>query len=211
MQVNKVYRKLSSSPLGIQVCNKPSLYEAVAPPPPPHTHTHMWHLNLLTSTELDLWTCAYDSFCTNISYFLDWSRVRLLNKPFWPCLIHHKRMYLCLLAPRQWVVSAAHCFSTIPPQTRRKTVKVVLGEFDTQNREGQEVFIDVGKVIKHKKYNSNTLDYDIALIKLKTPLKEYNRYIKPVCLPGEYLTSTNLFWQIEKVCIALINHTIKIY
>ena len=67
-------------------------------------------------------------------------------------------------------------------------MRVVLGEFDTQNREGQEVFIDVGKVIKHKKYNSNTLDYDIALIKLKTPLKEYNRYIKPVCLPGEYLT-----------------------
>ena len=60
-----------------------------------------------------------------------------------------------------------------------------MGEFDTKNKEGREVLIDVGRVIKHAYYNSRTYDYDIALVKLKTPLREWNRYIKPVCLPGK--------------------------
>ena len=82
-------------------------------------------------------------------------------------------------------MTAAHCFNTIPKQNPDETVKVVLGEFDTENDEGQEVLIDVGKVIKHEAYDPSTMDFDIALVKLKVPLEEFNTFMKPICLPGK--------------------------
>ena len=45
----------------------------------------------------------------------------------------------------------------------------------------QEMEID--RIILHPKYSpSNNHDYDVALVKLKTPMR-YNRRVRPVCLP----------------------------
>uniref|UniRef100_A0A8C9D5F1 trypsin n=1 Tax=Panthera leo TaxID=9689 RepID=A0A8C9D5F1_PANLE len=51
----------------------------------------------------------------------------------------------------QWVVSAAHCY--------KSRIQVRLGEHN----------INSAKVIRHPRYNSWTLDYDIMLIKLSSP------------------------------------------
>lgn len=48
------------------------------------------------------------------------------------------------LIDKKWVVSAAHCFQReVQPPFK---LKVVLGEFDTNNDEGNEVIIGVQKV-----------------------------------------------------------------
>ena len=50
------------------------------------------------------------------------------------------------LIDKKWVVSAAHCFQRM--QRPPNVLKVVLGEFDVRNEEGNEVVIAARKVIK---------------------------------------------------------------
>lgn len=56
------------------------------------------------------------------------------------------------------------------------------GEHDVRVVEGYEQIISVDKIIIHPDYDAYTLDYDVALIKLKNPIK-FNRNVRPVCLP----------------------------
>ena len=87
------------------------------------------------------------------------------------------------LLDREWILTAAHCFVVrVNPKFK---LKVILGEFDDQNEEGQEVVAEAVKVIRHPLHRRNTKDYNIALVKLKTPLKEYNDYMRPICLPDQ--------------------------
>lgn len=48
------------------------------------------------------------------------------------------------LIDKKWVVSAAHCFQYLRPQINE--LKIVLGEFDVYNDEGNEVVIAARKV-----------------------------------------------------------------
>ena len=87
------------------------------------------------------------------------------------------------LLDREWILTAAHCFVLrVNPKFK---LKVILGEFDNQNEYGQEVVAEASEVIRHPLHRRNTKDYNIALVKLKTPLKEYNDYMRPICLPDE--------------------------
>ncbi|KAJ0062593.1 hypothetical protein NL108_018162 [Boleophthalmus pectinirostris] len=74
------------------------------------------------------------------------------------------------------VLTAAHCIN----QSRH--IHVVLGEFDTQVKHGNEAVHQVDKVLIHHKYKSDTYHNDIALMKLKTPVT-FTKYILPACLP----------------------------
>lgn len=49
------------------------------------------------------------------------------------------------LIDENWVVTAAHCFQK---PNNGMTLKVILGEFDTQNEEGNEVIIPAKKVVR---------------------------------------------------------------
>jgi len=84
------------------------------------------------------------------------------------------------LIDKKWVVSAAHCFQRMkrPPFE----LKVVLGEFDVNNDDGNEVIIGAKQVINHPRYNDHTKDYDISLVELKSEAS-FSDYVKPVCLP----------------------------
>ena len=87
------------------------------------------------------------------------------------------------LLDREWILTAAHCFVLrVNPKFK---LKVILGEFDNQNKDGQEVVAEASEVIRHPLHRRNTKDYNIALVKLKTPLKEYNDFMRPICLPDE--------------------------
>uniref|UniRef100_A0A5F8G3M6 trypsin n=1 Tax=Monodelphis domestica TaxID=13616 RepID=A0A5F8G3M6_MONDO len=61
-------------------------------------------------------------------------------------------------------------------------IQVRLGEHNNDILEGNEQFIDSAKVIRHPKYNSNTIDNDIMLIKLKTPAT-LNSRVSSITLP----------------------------
>ena len=56
------------------------------------------------------------------------------------------------------------------------------GEHDVRVVEGNEQIIPIDTIILHPKFNRLTLDYDVALIELKNPIK-FNSNVRPVCLP----------------------------
>ncbi|XP_026038170.1 transmembrane protease serine 2 [Astatotilapia calliptera] len=77
---------------------------------------------------------------------------------------------------RYWILSAAHCFkySSSPSLWR-----VYYGDVNLENMFNSRV----QKIIKHKDFDTRTNNYDIALLKLDTPLT-FNNKVRPVCLPN---------------------------
>ena len=61
-----------------------------------------------------------------------------------------------------------------------------LGEHNRNKIEGSEQVIQASKVIPHPNWNMQTLENDIALIKLKNPAK-YDNYVYPICLPEDHV------------------------
>ncbi|XP_042286428.1 transmembrane protease serine 2 isoform X2 [Thunnus maccoyii] len=78
-----------------------------------------------------------------------------------------------------WIVSAAHCFQDYPNpgMWRVRSGGVSLIQMSSGNGKA------VQKIISHEKYDTNTHDNDIALLKLYTPLR-FTRTVRPVCLPN---------------------------
>ncbi len=72
--------------------------------------------------------------------------------------------------------------------------------------------IGVEKIILSPYYNPRTLNNDIALMKLKTPVV-FGKYVKPVCLPNQdqnfpvgtqcYITGMCYFTLIRNILLAL--------
>ncbi|XP_067436417.1 uncharacterized protein [Thunnus thynnus] len=80
------------------------------------------------------------------------------------------------LINNQWVLTAAHCIMGY-----FSIVEVLLGLHSQsgENLNGTSREIEVG--IIHPKYNEFTLENDIALLKLSTPVN-FTDYIQPICL-----------------------------
>lgn len=86
-----------------------------------------------------------------------------------------------------WVVTATHCLYDMvkySAQGKIPHIEVVLGEFNQKKQEHREVLIDVSKLFLHDQYDPNSMDYDIALLKLENPAK-LSKLVRPVCLPDE--------------------------
>ncbi|NP_001121086.1 coagulation factor X precursor [Ornithorhynchus anatinus] len=75
-----------------------------------------------------------------------------------------------------YILSAAHCMH------QAKRFKVRVGERDTEKKDSSEMAHEVEKVIVHSKFVKKTYDFDIAVIKLKTPIT-FRMNVSPACLP----------------------------
>ncbi|XP_042861376.1 transmembrane protease serine 9-like isoform X1 [Penaeus japonicus] len=80
------------------------------------------------------------------------------------------------LVGSRWVLTAAHCV--------RRKLFVRLGEHDLALREGAEVEYKVSRTVIHPKYDSTTVDNDVALLQLPEPVATTPR-IAPACLPEQ--------------------------
>ncbi|KAG7227827.1 hypothetical protein INR49_013621, partial [Caranx melampygus] len=81
------------------------------------------------------------------------------------------------LINKEWVMSAAHCFSSTSPSGWQ----VSLGRQSLQGSNPNEVSRTVARIILHPSYDSITSDNDIALLRLSSPVT-FTDYIRPVCL-----------------------------
>ncbi|XP_031417423.1 transmembrane protease serine 9-like [Clupea harengus] len=81
------------------------------------------------------------------------------------------------LINKEWVVSAAHCFSSTNPNG----LTVYLGRQTQQGSNPNEVSRTVDRIVLHPNYNSRTSDNDIAMLRLSSPV-QFTNFIRPVCL-----------------------------
>ncbi|XP_035695492.1 trypsin-2-like [Branchiostoma floridae] len=79
------------------------------------------------------------------------------------------------LLSENWVVTVAQCIGD-------PTFLVVVGEHDVNNSPEWKETVEVKQIIVHPDYSDVTLDNNIALVKLESPVS-LNDYVQPICLP----------------------------
>ena len=83
-----------------------------------------------------------------------------------------------LIAP-QWVLTAAHCLRR---KNKRRKLLIRVGEYDFTVAEGTEHDLKPAVDFVHKDFNIETIDSDIGLIKLRTPISDVPG-VGYACLP----------------------------
>ncbi|XP_038660370.1 transmembrane protease serine 9-like isoform X3 [Scyliorhinus canicula] len=87
----------------------------------------------------------------------------------------------------RWLVSAAHCFLE---NSNPSIWTAYMGSVNVQ----MGIARNIKTIIRHPRYHSMTLDFDIAVLELSSPLN-FTDYIRPVCLP-----SRNQVFPVGKSC-----------
>ncbi|KAK6487117.1 coagulation factor X [Huso huso] len=171
----------------LQTSKTRSIFEVVEPLPTKELvlHQNMSH-SLQSAPESNL-TEAENSTDLNPTDTLENENIRVVGGkecplghcPWQALLVNEDGMGFCggTILNNRIVLTAAHCMN----QTKYFTV--VLGEFDTLKEEGREMTHHVEKVLIHNRYVQKTYNNDIALVKLKVPIK-FSQYIIPACLPN---------------------------
>lgn len=85
------------------------------------------------------------------------------------------------LISKDYVLTAAHCVRRL----QRSKLRIILGDHDqTVISDADAKMRAVSAIIKHRYFDSNTYNHDIALLKLRKPIT-YSKNIMPVCLPSD--------------------------
>jgi len=84
------------------------------------------------------------------------------------------------LIDEQWVLSAAHCFED---DMNPKSYWFKLGGHNLRQKSTYQQTRRALEVHVHPKYDSDTADYDLALIKLESKV-QLNERVRTACLPG---------------------------
>nr|XP_004663431.2 coagulation factor X [Jaculus jaculus] len=110
--------------------------------------------------------------------------------PWQALLVNEENNGFCggTILNRFFILTAAHCLL----QARRFTVRV--GDRNTEQEEGNEMVHEVEVIIKHNKFDKDTYDCDIAVLKLKTPIM-FRMNVAPACLPQKDWAEATLMTQ----------------
>lgn len=87
-----------------------------------------------------------------------------------------------------YILTAAHCLH------QAKRFKVRVGDLNTEQEDGGEMVHEVDMIIKHNKFQRDTYDFDIAMLRLKTPIT-FRENVAPACLPQKDWAEATLMTQ----------------
>ncbi|CAK9294624.1 unnamed protein product [Gordionus sp. m RMFG-2023] len=79
---------------------------------------------------------------------------------------------------QRWIVTAAHCVE----RGYKNDFRILVGSHNLLDRDDGSEIIEIAGIHIHPDWNRKILKNDIALIKLKKPIK-FNKKIQPICLP----------------------------
>ncbi|XP_052784595.1 uncharacterized protein LOC128220288 [Mya arenaria] len=85
---------------------------------------------------------------------------------------------------KHWILSAAHCFQDLS----KSAILVRTGDHDNKVLDDHEQEFELEEMISHPRYDDNTFDYDLALLKVKRKDGagiKFNEEVQPACLPQE--------------------------
>ncbi|XP_026515487.1 transmembrane protease serine 9 [Terrapene carolina triunguis] len=100
----------------------------------------------------------------------------------WQVSLRENNEHFCgaTILTEKWLVSAAHCFN----EFQDPAVWVAyMGTISLSGSDSSTVKAGVGRIIPHPSYNTDTADFDVAVLELDSPVP-FNKYIQPACLPG---------------------------
>ncbi|XP_070582225.1 complement factor B-like [Ptychodera flava] len=116
------------------------------------------------------------------------------NRGAWPWIaavyqVHKAKgsIFTCggALICENWVLTAAHClFKKNGQRISKNKLFVQLGEYERGKDEGCEQTIPIAEYKLPEDYNSDSLDYDVALLRLAQPAKLVS-CVRTLCLPKE--------------------------
>jgi len=86
-----------------------------------------------------------------------------------------------------WIATAAHCVMDRTKLRDAANFNVTVGELHRGVVEGSEQSIPVETIVVHEEFDLNTLQNDIALMKLKRPIL-FNAHVSPICVPKDDFT-----------------------
>ncbi|NXX16768.1 TMPS5 protease, partial [Podargus strigoides] len=99
----------------------------------------------------------------------------------WQVTVYQGSQHRCggSVLAREWILTAAHCVHS--SRRLQASAWLVFAGIVAHGAIRQEDGVAVKKIIYHPLYNDNSLDYDIALMKLQVPLN-FSDTIRAVCL-----------------------------
>nr|XP_032633598.1 transmembrane protease serine 9 [Chelonoidis abingdonii] len=100
----------------------------------------------------------------------------------WQVSLRENNEHFCgaTILTEKWLVSAAHCFNEFQDPA---VWAAYMGTISLSGSDSSTVKAGVGRVIPHPSYNTDTADFDVAVLELDSPVP-FNKYIQPACLPG---------------------------
>ncbi|XP_066582475.1 serine proteinase stubble-like isoform X2 [Prorops nasuta] len=80
-----------------------------------------------------------------------------------------------------WIATAGHCVDDL----LTSQIRIRVGEYDFSSVQERLPYVErgVAKKVVHPKYNFFTYEYDLALVRLESPLT-FAPHISPICLPA---------------------------
>ncbi|XP_074060713.1 transmembrane protease serine 9 [Macrotis lagotis] len=114
----------------------------------------------------------------------------------WQVSLRENNEHFCgaAILSAKWLVSAAHCFNEFQDPT---VWMAYAGTTFLSGSDSGTVKARIAQIIKHPFYNSDTADFDVAVLELGNPLP-FTSHIQPVCLPS----ATHIFPPRKKCLIS---------